>query len=86
MTAEPDIEAELLKVSQAIVTSLASVATAAGPERAALAATILIRLATHHLLTAHGVQAARDALAMVWRDLSEAIAATEPVITPAAII
>ena len=45
MTAEPDFQAELAKVSQAVATSLASVQAAAGPERAALAASIMVRVA-----------------------------------------
>jgi hypothetical protein len=83
---ELDMPAQLLKVSEDVVRALASVATAAGPETGAQAATILIRIGVHHILHTLGAQPARDALAGTWSDLGEAIAASEPVITPVAVI
>ena len=71
---ESDFQTELIKATQAVSAALAQVQAAAGPERAAMAAQIMIGLATRHLLYAQGPKAARDALCRVWADLAEAVA------------
>jgi hypothetical protein len=76
----------LVAVAESVVKALGSIQSAAGPDVARQACAIMIGLATHHLLTAHGAQAARDALAGAWRDLGEA-GSTAPVeITPSGLI
>jgi hypothetical protein len=75
MTPDPAITEGLAVVAQSVVTALGNVQSAAGPIVAQQACLVMITLATQHLLSANGPQAAREALASVWRDLQAEIAA-----------
>jgi hypothetical protein len=75
MTAEPTFGPELARAAEAVLAALASVESAAGIERAAYAATFMLRLATAFTLQALGPVAARQALAATWRDLQAEIEA-----------
>jgi hypothetical protein len=63
------ISPELQESAMAIVVALAHVEQAAGAEASAEAAAIMMRLATLHLLTSIGPQAARAALVHIYADL-----------------
>jgi excisionase family DNA binding protein len=67
-------QAELAQVSASVLAALGSVQAAAGDERAALAAGILVQLATHFMLHSIGPQAARQALVVAYAALEQDIA------------
>jgi hypothetical protein len=69
------IQEGLATVAQSIVIALGHIQTAGGAEVAAHAAGLMIGLATQHLLTACGPQAARDTLIRVYADLQAEIEA-----------
>jgi hypothetical protein len=83
---EPDFQAEILKASQSVGAALIHVHETAGPERAALTASLMVRIAVGFALERFGSDAAKYLL--TWGDLQDAIAVSEPpaTITPSAII